>query len=413
MSDQFSPSDNELLLKTLRIALSGDDQAVEAVRRRISASTVKLFAEQKLMPIVVDVVRDADAAENWPQFADFKRAARIEVMRQAQRGLEFLEVYGKLKEAEIDALVVKGCVCRSIWPKGGLRISTDEDLYVREDDFCKACEILREFGLNSLGANDAEDAFEIGWRSPSSTLFIELHKRLFAPGSGATVNLQRYFDDAFDRAREYEVEFGAAKVLSMSAQDHLLYLILHAYKHFIRSGFGIRQVCDIGLWAKRYTGEIDHLKLMRDLEQSHALYFAAAVFAIAREDLGIELRLPDRWADLAVDRAPMLRDLLDAGVYGNSSMSRQHSAPMTLEAVAAKREQRKKTGLLQRAFPPKESMLLDYPELKEQPARLPIAWLKRLAKYRKETKTMQNNSTAESLRIAKEREELLRCYHII
>ena len=365
------------------------------------------------MPILVDVVRDAAAAENWPQFADYKRAARIDVMQQARRALEFLDVYDKLKEAGIDALVVKGCVCRTVWPKGDLRVSTDEDVYVRPEAFREACEILRTYGLTCADNTDPAVDYEIGWRDPDSTLFIELHQKLFALGSGATVELQRFFDDAFDRAREYEVEHGAAKVRSMSPEDHLLYLILHAYKHFIRSGFGIRQICDIGLWAKHYSDEIDHQRLMCDLEKAHALYFTSAVFAIAHEDLGIDLQLPEEWGKLRVDREPLLRDVLAAGIYGGSSMSRQHSAPMILETVAASRENRKKTGLIRRAFPPKEKMLRYAPDLTEHPARLPIAWIKRLINYRKETKTIDNNSAAESIRIAREREELLRCYHII
>lgn len=35
----------------------------------------------------------------------------------------------------------------------------------------------------------------------------------------------------------------------MNASDHLFYLICHALKHFYHSGFGIRQVCDILLFA--------------------------------------------------------------------------------------------------------------------------------------------------------------------
>lgn len=372
---------------------------------------MELATEQKLLPLVVDTLLRSADVENWKRISAYRPAARLQVLQQAQRGMEFLEVYGKLKEAGIRALVVKGCVCRAVWPKGDLRISGDEDLYVRDEDFAKACAVLRDCGLRCDDKANPETDFEIGWRRPNSALYIELHRRLFMPGSAA--DLQVFFDDAFDRAREYEVEHGAAKVWSMSPEDHLLYLILHAYKHFIHSGFGIRQVCDIGLWQKCYRGEVDHNRIMRNLENAHALYFAAGVFAIAQEDLGIDLQLPECWAAIQVDREPMLQDLLDAGVYGGSSMSRQHSAPLTVEAVAASRDNRKKKGLLQRAFPSKDSLVRDYPELQEHPEQLPAVWLKRLKKYRKETKNDENNTISESIRIAKEREELLKLYRII
>lgn len=400
----------QMLLEAIKGVIDGHSVKLAQVSEEDVRSLIRAADQQKLLPVAVEALHRCQLAESREDYRAYKRAARIQVIQQTQRGLELLDIYGKLKKAGITALVVKGCVCRSVWPKGDLRISADEDIYVRDADFLRACAVFRDCGLVSEERADPLTDFEIGWRNPASTLYIELHRMLFAPKYR---ELQEFFDNVFDSAREYEVEHGAAKVWSMAPQDHLLYLLLHAYKHFIRSGFGIRQVCDIGLWANRYADEIDHQSLMRDLEKAHALYFAAAVLAIAREDLGIDLQLPSDWDRLRVDRGPMLRDLLDAGVYGASTMSRQHSAPMLQEAVAASREERKRTGLLRRVFPPKEKLLRDYPELKEHPARLPVVWLKRLAKYRKETKNDEKNSALESIRIAREREELLRCYHII
>lgn len=403
----------QMLLEAIR-SVAGEKAAqpcaltVEEVRVLLGMAD-----QQKLLPVAVEALHGCDAAENAPDYPAFKRAARAQVTQQARRGLAFLEIYEKLKEAGVPALVVKGSVCRAVWQKGHLRISADEDLYVPPAEFRTACKVLRENGLTCADNADPEADFEIGWRKPNSTLYIELHQKLFAPESGATGDLQRYFDDAFDRAREYAVEQGAGTVLSMSPEDHLLYLLLHAYKHFIHSGFGIRQVCDVGLWTKRYADEIDHARLLRRLQEAHALHFAAAVFAIAKEDMGIDPQLPACWDTIKVDREPMRNDLLDGGVYGASSMSRQHAAPMTLEAVAASRGNRKKKGLLRRAFPPKDALLRDYPELKAHPTRLPLVWVKRLMKYRNETKNDETNSASESIRIAKEREALLRLYRII
>lgn len=400
------------LLNVLSSAFATSHAGGIQIKEEAAQALLATASEQKLLPLVVDALHDSPGAQAAAALPQFKREARAQVTQQARRSVEFLELYGRLRGAGVFALVVKGCVCRSVWPKGELRISADEDLYVRDGDFAKACDVLRECGLVCDERANPETDFETGWRKPNSTLYVELHRRLFMPGS-ASAELQDFFDDVFERAKEYEVELGTAKVWSMSPEDHLLYLILHAFKHFIHSGFGIRQVCDIGLWMERYGASLDHDRIMRSLDAAHALYFAAAVLAIAQEDLGIALVLPEAWRGISVDREPMLRDLLDAGIYGSSSMSRRHSAPMTQEAVAASRGNRKKKGLLRRAFPKRQSLERDYPELKGHPHRLPLVWLKRLTKYRKETKKDKSNSAGESLRIAKEREELLRIYRII
>ena len=97
-------------------------------------------------------------------------------------------------------------MCRAVLPKGDPRISADEDVYVRPEDFKKACKVLRECELVCGEKADPETDFEIGWHRPVSTLYIELHQRLFSPECGATEELQRFFDDAFDLAQAYTVE---------------------------------------------------------------------------------------------------------------------------------------------------------------------------------------------------------------
>ena len=57
----------------------------------------------------------------------------------------------------------------------------------------------------------------------------------------------------------------------MTLTDHLLYLILHALKHFLYSGFGIRQVCDIALFSERYRDEIDWSRVKTELQSVSAL----------------------------------------------------------------------------------------------------------------------------------------------
>src|SRR5699024_8177716 len=67
--------------------------------------------------------------------------------------------------------------------------------------------------------------------------------------------LNEMFRDVFQRKIQTEIQ--GVPVYTMGHTDHLLYLILHAFKHFLHSGFGIRQVCDIVIYANTYGSEID------------------------------------------------------------------------------------------------------------------------------------------------------------
>ena len=125
-------------------------------------------------------------------------------------------------------------------------------------------------------------------------------------------------------------------MLSMPPHEYLLYLILHAYKHFVRSGIGLRQFCDIGLWVREYYAEIDWARLHDQCQSVHAATFAATVFVIARQWLGIDFPLPALW-ETAVSAEPLLHDTLCDGVYGSNDLTRLHSATVTLNAVKSSR----------------------------------------------------------------------------
>lgn len=74
-----------------------------------------------------------------------------------------------------------------------------------------------------------------------------------------------------------------------------------------------------------------------------------------------------------------------------------------------------KTGkaLLRTVFPARINLEGRYPWLKKCPFLLPAAWADRILKYRKETRTIERNSSQNSIRIGNRRIELMRQYGIL
>ena len=145
----------------------------------------------------------------------------------------------------------------------------------------------------------------------------------------------QFFQDVFRRKIQTEVQ--GVQVYTMGHTDHLLYLIFHAFKHFLHSGFGIRQVCDIVLYANTYGSEIDWEYLYRSCAQVHAENFAAALFDIGEKTLNFDRKkacYPELWQRENANGDALLEDLLDGGVFGDSNMSRKHSSNITLQAVS-------------------------------------------------------------------------------
>ena len=364
-----------------------------------------LAGQQKLLPIVFEAVRKTPAAaENAALFAAVKQQVIAQVLNQTVRSAEFADLYRKLRAAGLYPIVVKGQLCSRLYPLKDHRISADDDLYIPDAEFMACHEQLLANGLTTdTPADELPTADEVPYTKGGSPLYIELHRHLFDSA-----------EDAHDELNHFLADLNPVEIdgfLAMPSHEHLLYLILHAYKHFVRSGIGVRQFCDIGLWARAYHAEIDWQRLHEQCESVHAATFAAAAFRIARDYLGIDFDLPAPW-DASVDVEPLLHDTLCGGVYGSNDLTRLHSSTVTLNAVKASRTG-EKSSVLRTVFPKREYLERRYPYLKKRPYLLPVAWVQRLAHYASEKQSGAGNSASGSIKLAKERIELMKLYGVM
>ena len=389
-------------LHIAKSAISGGDLPAESVDW---PAVFALAGQQKLLPILFEAVRKMPAAEeNVALFAVTKQQVIGQVLNQTVRSAEFADLYRKLRAAGLYPIVVKGQLCSRLYPLKDHRISADDDLYISDAEFMACHRQLLANGLTTdTPVDELATADEVSYTKNGSPLYIELHRHLFDSAEDAHDELNHFFTDL----KPIEVD----GFLAMPPHEHLLCLLLHAYKHFVRSGIGLRQFCDIGLWAWEYHDEIDWQRLREQCESVHAATFAAAAFRIARDYLGIEFDLPAPW-DGSIDVEPLLHDTLCGGVYGSNDLTRLHSSTVTLNAVKASRTG-EKSSVLRTVFPKREYLERRYPYLKKRPYLLPVAWVQRLAHYASEKQSGTDNSASGSIKLAKERIELMKRYDIM
>lgn len=389
-------------LHIARAAISGSDLPIE---KADWPAIFTLANQQKLLPILFEAARKTPAAaENAALFAVTKQQVIGQVLNQTVRSAEFADLYHKLRTAGLHPIVVKGQLCSRLYPLKDHRISADDDLYIPDAEFMTCHEQLLANGLTTdTPADELPTADEVSYTKDGSPLYIELHRHLFDSAEDAHDELNHFFADL------NPIEMDG--FLTMPPHEHLLYLILHAYKHFVRSGIGLRQFCDIGLWARAYHAEIDWQRLHDQCASVHAATFAAASFRIARDYLGIEFDLPAPW-DGGIDVEPLLHDSLCGGVYGSNDLTRLHSSTVTLNAVKANRTG-EKSSVLSTVFPKREYLERRYPYLKKRPYLLPVAWVQRLAHYASEKQSGADNSASGSIKLGKERIELMKRYGIM
>ena len=389
-------------LHIAKAAISGGDLPAE---KADWPAIFTLANQQKLLPILFEAVRKMPAAEeNVALFAVTKQQVIGQVLNQTVRSAEFADLYRKLRSAGLHPIVVKGQLCSRLYPLKDHRISADDDLLIPDGEFMACHEQLLTNGLTTdTPADELASADEVSYTKKGSPLYIELHRHLFDSAEDSHDELNHFFADL------NPVETDG--LLAMPPHEHLLYLLLHAYKHFVRSGIGLRQFCDIGLWARAYHAEIDWQRLHEQCGSVHAATFAAAAFHIAGDYLGIEFDLPAPW-DGSIDVEPLLHDSLCGGVYGSNDLTRLHSSTVTLNAVKASRTG-EKSSVLSTVFPKREYLERRYPYLKKRPYLLPVAWVQRIAHYASEKQSNPDNSASGSIKLGKERIELMKRYGIM
>ncbi len=376
---------------------------------------------QNILPLIFEAVYSCPAKQSISQEQQklYRRKTMQDVMLQTIRTEKFMEIEAALRKAGVTPLIVKGIICRSLYRMPDHRPSSDEDLLIREDEFTLCHQTLLEQGMSLMRPEeDIASAFEVSYGMKDSPLHIEVHKQLFSPDSDAYGELNRFFEGVWDRAVELPVN--GTMLLTMGYTDQLLYLICHAFKHFLHSGFGLRQVCDITLFANQYGSEIDWQQVLECCQSIRADRFAATLFRIGRNYLTFQPKkahYPKYWRDLEVNETAMLDDLFASGVFGASSMSRKHSSTITLNEVAAqkqgKRRRNSRTAMVRSIFPKAKDLKGRYPYLEDKPFLLPVAWVNRMAAYHKETKRTRGNSVSEAVAIGDKRMELMKKYGIL
>lgn len=343
--------------------------------------------------------------------AMFKSSAFRYIFSQIQRTNHFLEVYKKLSEKNIKILVFKGIIFRNMYNNPDDRISSDEDILIKKEDYEK----IKEFFL-SEGFEFIDKGEECAYFSKSTGLCIEVSTSLFSHESKAYGHLNKLFEDVFEKSIKINID--KIDILTLSHEQHLIYIVFHNMKHFLTGGFGIRQVADFSKYIETYGEYINWEKFWSDLKDLNYDTFALNLIEISLKYLGFnndKITYPDNITSFDelknsqkyyINSESLINDILDAGVFGASTMDRKHTALMTLDAV----EDKKKSNRLKAVFPNVNYLKDNYTYLQKYPILLPVAWGQRILSYLKKNKTSSYINTME---LGKQRIELLKEYKII
>lgn len=369
-----------------------------------------------VVPMIYGVLHNEEffknADENFKMM--FKQVAFRLVVSQIQRSNRFLELYKILKEKNIEAIVFKGIIFRNMYNNPDDRMSSDEDILVKKEDYEKLKDILCGEGLEFI----EKEGNECAYLCRNTGLCIEVSTSLFSHESKAYGHLNRLFDDIFEKSITINID--GVDIKTLSHEQHLIYIVFHNMKHFLHGGFGIRQVADFSKYIETYGQFIDWENFWSDLRILNYDTFALNLIDISLKYLGFDytkaiypkgvrdFNIIINSKDYYINSDDLISDILSAGVFGGSTKERKHTALMTLNAV----EDQKNGNRFKAIFPSVDYLKGNYTYLQKHPILLPIAWTQRIFSYIKRNK---NNTTSyiNTMELGKQRIELLKEYKII
>lgn len=180
-----------------------------------------------------------------------------------------LQAVKMLRDHGIEPVLLKGFSLAQYYPNPNLRQFGDVDLFVGLEKFHEACAVLRSLpGSYNWGVIlDSGRHFNIEFGDYS----LEIHRvssEIIEEEENA-IYLEIERQGLLLHSREVEME--GAKLRIPSVEFMAFFTFYHAWHHFLTTGVGWRQLCDITLVLHAYHDQLDKEQLRHDLEALHLM----------------------------------------------------------------------------------------------------------------------------------------------
>lgn len=189
-----------------------------------------------------------------------------------------------LKDNGICPVLFKGQGLARIYRDPLLRQCGDIDLYVGKTEFDKACSIL----IDAYGKGEHDSESVKHYHMSSEDVSIELHRIAETiPGLKRNRRFQQWTEDNLINSKCPTVEIGGSSISVPPVNFNAIYIMNHAWHHFINGGIGLRQICDWTLYLHNHCDDIDKNRLEADLNSFGLKKVWDMMGGIAVEYLGL------------------------------------------------------------------------------------------------------------------------------
>lgn len=284
------------LIYLLRCAVSGNVPDSEIVSRVDMNELCELAAFHKVGAAVAVALERAGIINDELHIV-YKKSVRRNILLDVERAALFSD----LDARGIWHMPLKGALLKELYPENGMREMSDNDILFDPERRAEMKEIMLAHGFEC--AKFGFTNHDIYTKPPA--LSFELHVSLF---SERNETLYLHYSDI---RRIMIKESGSEYAFRLSDNDFYVYMTAHEWKHFHKSGTGVRSLLDCFVFLREKGGELDREYISRELR-------ALGIERYERQRTALALKLfsPDGSTELTKSEAELFEYYITSGAYG-------------------------------------------------------------------------------------------------
>lgn len=280
----------DLFFNILKSALWGLDDRLDAsiLSRDDVMAALRIAKTQTVLGMVANEVMQTSSLScllNEADKAGLKRFVMSNLTTGQMLNNALINIVLELRKYGIDPVLLKGQGIAKYYPVPELRQCGDIDIYVGQEKFTKACEVIGAMSTPEDHQGDIPSLKHFHTRIGNA--FIEIHRYtdVYYPKRLNRV-YQKISDDGMSSGL-VPLDFSGVSVLSPSVNFNVFFIFNHFWHHFIADGVGIRQICDWVLLLHHNYGKIDLQYLESVLNQMGLMKQWKVFGCIAVDVLGL------------------------------------------------------------------------------------------------------------------------------
>ena len=240
----------------------------------------------------------------------------------------------RLRAEDVYTILVKGqgiaqCYKRPLW-----RACGDVDLFLSEDNYNKALQILSPLATSIEEENEYNKHLAMtigGWP-------VELHGTLHS-------GLWRSIDHELDNV-QYDVFYGGrvrswmngnTQVFLPAADEDVVFVFAHILQHFYKEGIGLRQICDWCRLLWTYKDSINRKLLKERIEKAGLMSEWKSFASLAVKYLGMPVEAMPFYSPKAYwsRKAKRIKDIIiKSGNFGqNINYNKHQEQPLVIKKL--------------------------------------------------------------------------------